>query len=474
MSTMHVPLHPACYKASGASAPALVQIDNTNFSFVVNAYDPTTDEQANVHIPVPFCESATTVPMGHVWRCAETSGAARWDHSADPDQNSTTVSPTTASVNDTAIGTANFANGGALTPAVDPTADRMIHSQINRDANNAGDTLTGDAQHLGAYFTMAAVDSLGFGPEFICYPSGAAGLTPGGTTLSSVYATTNVSYALSFPNGGGYVDYVFTLPQYFTGNLEITTWINPGDTGTTEWRHDLRYVGVGETFDGAITAGSAFTITGGSATTFYQDKQRAAVAGAAAGDMVILRVRRTSGGTSTAAALLLGAHVSYDCGASIGMIPLSPQAMIAPASSPASIVEVTGANFNYYAGRFASGSTTNLCAQSPISGGRWLGGGKIVVYWISSGEGSVQFKALYAICSGVNAAETTTDPSATDPGTVTTASGGAGILNRTVIPMGNPTVTNPCVMLFKIQRQSGDGIPANVDVVNCLVEYIPK
>lgn len=467
MPSLYASFHPSHYKSvTGASQPARTLNHGTNFSIMTLDCDAATDELANCQAPIPFAQNASTTPNIMTYRTAATSGNSYMGGNYDSDQNTTTVSTGAQFVSDAAQGTTLFANQVVFDPATeDPTADRLQFMQIGRDADNASDTQAGDAQIMSSHYAMTSLSSLGLHERFIL-PRTFTLPTAGAVTLTTVYATTNVCDALSFPNGGGYAECVFTLPRYFTGNLKITTWVNPGDTGTTEWRHDLSYVALGESFDTAVTAGSAFTVTGGAATSFYQDKQRAALSGAAAGDTVHLRVRRTANGTSTAAALLLAIHISYDIGANHGQIDLSPGSFLIPTSNPGTVVVKQDTNNSYYVSRFAAGATTNLHNQATIPNA-WLAGGILRVRWITTGSGSLQLKALY---SYVAAAEGT-DPSPTDPGTQTTLSSGAGKLNETSFIMTGAAKLD--TLLLKLQRQSGDNIAANVEIVDAWWEFIP-
>ena len=469
-----IPLHPTHFKSgTGASQPNLAQVDNTNFSFVTKNFDPATDEVMNAHFHVPFMSNNNTWPARIAFRNSVTTNDVFFQMGHDSDQNSTTVSTTNATAQTTVRGTTLNLNSTAFTPAVNTTANRMFFMNLVRDANHANDTATDDTQLIQA-FTRATASLTNLGIQEDGLPmAGFALPSAGSVTLTETYADPNDVDALSFPNGGGYAEYIFTLPQYYTGNLKITTVIQPGDTGTTEWRHDLSYIGVGEAFDAAFSSGSAFTITGGSATTFYFDTQRAVVAGAAAGDTVHLRVRRTANGTSTAAALLVGIQVSYDVGVSLGRLPLNPQSLVVPAASGGTIVQKQDTNSCYYVGRFASGATSNLCGQVALTTTSYAGGGKLKIRWIASGSGSLQMKGLYAIMNMTT--DVSTNPSATDPGTVTTAAGGSGVLNETTIALGNPSLAaaSSFIAFVKFQRQSADTIPANVEIVDAWWEFIP-
>lgn len=466
-------IHPACYKPGTAAAqPAPTINHGTDFSFMTNDYDDTTVEQANMQIPVPFCENDTVMTHRMTWRAAATSGATRWRHGGDADQNSTTISTADSSLNDTADGTTLFTNTAALSPASNPTADRLMFSLIERTANNVGDTMTGDASYLGAFLGLTSVTNLGI-EEIILKPKAFTLPTAGSCSASTFYASPNEVDVISFPSGGGYAECVFTLPRYFTGNLKITTWINPGDTGTTVWQHDLSYVGVGETFDAAWSTGSSFTITGGVNTGAYQDKQRAAVAGAAAGDTVHLRVRRTSGGTSSLAAKLLAIHISYDVGAATGRAFFSPQSMVIPSSNPGTLAAKQDTNSCYNVARFAAGATSNLCNQAQLRNSSMAGGGIMRVRWIADGAGTLQIKMLYATVTTTTGAST--NPSAVDRGTVTATNLGPGLLNETSLALtpGTPGTEN-WLALVKFQRQSGDTISSTVEIVDAWWEYLPK
>ena len=456
---------PSCAFFPAASNPATAQVTHgTNFSIWENSFADAASTYANLHLMIPINHTAGSNYVGNTfWRSSATSGDVVWATYTDLNQNTTTVSPGQGSeINTVSASTDNLDAGTATNSVATTTADRLAWLGQFRQGAAAGDTMTASARSVGTTYTVAWDNSVN-GVELLVPAHAMALGGSSGATYTSVYATTRTCRSVTVGEGD-YAEFAFTLPSNYTGNLAFSLWVNPLDTGTTTWTWDTCYVALGETWDGTYTTGSEFTITGGSATTFYEDKQRAANSGAAAGDTVKVRLTRTSTGTSTAEALILTAGVTYNVGSNKSCIRFSPQSFVQPSSSPASPSMIDGSNSSFFGIVFSNGSTTqaDMCIPVPT---KYLAGATMRVRWFSPSTGSLQMKALYS-----NVADDgSLDPTLTDPGTTTKASSGAGKLNESTFTVA---MTAGNVFLLRLQRQSGDSIADDVTVVDCFIETI--
>ena len=131
---------------------ALTVVDGTNVDYQVADYDAATDEYREWTFMLPDSYNAGTITPTIRWHGAATSGDVIWAFQAAcvTDADAVDVALSTAgTVTDTAKGTANQLNDAAVaahTPAGTCAAGDLIHVAVYRDANAAGDTMTGDAR----------------------------------------------------------------------------------------------------------------------------------------------------------------------------------------------------------------------------------------------------------------------------------------------------------------------------------------
>jgi hypothetical protein len=121
-------------------------------------FDADTDEFAQQTIMLPS-DWVATVDVKFVWFAAATSGNVIWSIQTICVADAETDDPafnTASTSTDATKGTTNQVNTASITgvTATGCAAGELMHINISRDANNASDTMTGDARLIGLEVTM--------------------------------------------------------------------------------------------------------------------------------------------------------------------------------------------------------------------------------------------------------------------------------------------------------------------------------
>lgn len=143
----------------GSNAPAAACFGSTINGGVLD-FDANTDESAEMSFILPSSTTGlnTTAQLRIFWNAAATSGAVIWCAqmvcASNSDDWDTTFATADCAAADTADGTTNQMNVSAtITPTNGLngcTAQDVVQLKIYRDADAAGDTMTGDAHFVGA------------------------------------------------------------------------------------------------------------------------------------------------------------------------------------------------------------------------------------------------------------------------------------------------------------------------------------
>jgi hypothetical protein len=121
-------------------------------------FDAATDEFGQVTIMLPS-DWVSTLDAKIVWFAAATSGNVVWSVQTICVADAETDDPafnTASTVTDAAKGTTLQVNTASITGVTTTgcAAGELMHINLSRDANNASDTMTGDARLIGVEITM--------------------------------------------------------------------------------------------------------------------------------------------------------------------------------------------------------------------------------------------------------------------------------------------------------------------------------
>lgn len=133
-------------------------ITGTNTQKGVLDFDAATDESVQTHVMLP-ADWTGNVDVLIKWLAAATSGDVVWAVQTICVADAETDDPafnTASTVTDTAKGTTLQTNDAAITTVTVTgcAAGELLHLKLSRDADNAADTMTGDARFIGMEVTM--------------------------------------------------------------------------------------------------------------------------------------------------------------------------------------------------------------------------------------------------------------------------------------------------------------------------------
>lgn len=138
---------------AGAGDPVKVEIA-AGFDVEVVPFDAAADEHIQIAFPLPKAWNAGTITYKIHWKAdTATTGNVIWAVKAvalSDGQLINTAFGTAVNVTDTVLGSITevltTAESGALTIGNTPSKEDLIYIDVSRDADNASDTMTGDAQ----------------------------------------------------------------------------------------------------------------------------------------------------------------------------------------------------------------------------------------------------------------------------------------------------------------------------------------
>ena len=148
--TRLIVLTPGAAILPSSGAPALSQINGTNFPFYALDFDQATDETAFWEFIVPADFVSQNVTISAWWLSTVTSGAVTWALQTGSRGSGAAFDSalgTAQTVTTTTAGTAGYLNKSTF-PAFNPgwTARQIGIIKLYRDADNASDTMAADAR----------------------------------------------------------------------------------------------------------------------------------------------------------------------------------------------------------------------------------------------------------------------------------------------------------------------------------------
>ena len=146
------------YDLPTSNPAAAACITGTNTQKGVLDFDAGTDESGQVSLALPS-DWTGGIDVKYKWLAAATSGNVVWGVQTSCVADAETDDPswnTASTVTDAAKGTTLQTNDASITgvTATGCAAGELLHLRIFRDADNASDTMTGDARLIGAEVTL--------------------------------------------------------------------------------------------------------------------------------------------------------------------------------------------------------------------------------------------------------------------------------------------------------------------------------
>lgn len=146
------------YDLPTSNPAAAACITGTNTQKGVLDFDAATDESGQVSLALPSDWSGN-IDLKYKWLAAATSGNVVWAVQTSCVADAETDDPswnTASTVTDAAKGTTLQTNDASMTSitVTGCAAGELLHLRLFRDADNASDTMTGDARLIGAELTI--------------------------------------------------------------------------------------------------------------------------------------------------------------------------------------------------------------------------------------------------------------------------------------------------------------------------------
>ena len=141
--------------------PNLGKTVGTNWTYKTLDFDQSTDETCYWNVAIPANVTPASANLIIHWTAASGSGNVYWECTARSIGNDQVIDATTTpntsanTVNDTLLATGDIHRVDMSMTLTDWNAGELLQLKFFRDANNASDTLSGDAQIVGVSLEIA-------------------------------------------------------------------------------------------------------------------------------------------------------------------------------------------------------------------------------------------------------------------------------------------------------------------------------
>lgn len=307
-------------------------------------------------IPGSYASGSQTIKSR--WRTPASGGNARLQVITTCANNGESLSVSGAGTEETQ---AADATGGEISESTHSghnsgTARELMRINYRRDGADASDILSA-VLNLDS-ITISGTANPDFTRSEIWVP--ARRMIPGGGAVRGTVGNGFFASTINFPNASTtYAEFSFEVPpNYGGGGINVFPYVCPDFTltGNFQWRIDHVAVQTGESWDQALTSGTAYTTEHSNATFLRIGTSTSSISGYniagpfASGDRVTIRLSRLGGDasdTNTGEASCFGCLVDFEIiNKNPQVLYFDPVSGALPAGSTSEVTVVSGTNVN--------------------------------------------------------------------------------------------------------------------------------
>jgi hypothetical protein len=348
-------------------------------------------------------------------------------------------------------------------------ADRLIAVVLN---STNGGTLaqTVDVLDIAYEYTCDATIKKGY----LWVPANALTMPTSGSgaSLSGVQvATTCKPYCMELRSAhDDYVDFRLKLPGNYLSNLTVTTIWEVAATGVYVFRQDAAVSSLGASSDPALSTGSNVTTASLTGGTIQFDTNRSIAGSPAAGDSVQFRFTNlgTNGSYTAGNMNLLGLFFTWDTSDKNPGVLMMDTLSAAQAST--TLTTVNDSNSSKVVDQFPTAVDTHTPFEVVLPS-TYLSGGTVRVRWRSANASTNSAK--FRVDAASVAVGASCDPTLTTGSTVTSASGGANVVNEFTYDISSLLAASKQVFidLYRLGTAESPAHPGTVDILSVALEF---